>query len=341
MTLVHRLTIAAGLTAIAVAGVSARQPVELNGAGATFPARLYAAWTAEYGKVRPTIEINYQPVGSGSGIRQLAMGAVFFAGTDQPMTDEQTRKAPGRILHLPTVLSAVVPIYNVPGVTGELRFTGTVLADIFLGVLTRWDDPAIVALNPGVRLPNLRITVVHRSDASGTTYIWADYLAKVSSAWRTQVGVAAMVKWPVGIGGRSTEGVAALVRESSGAIGYIELTHALEQGMRYGTVQNAAGAFVRASAESVTAAAAGSRIPADFRVSITNAAGQGSYPISSFSWILIYELPADRARWKAMCDFLKWALTDGQRLCRKFGFAPLPSGIVKAELALLEGFETP
>jgi phosphate transport system substrate-binding protein len=329
-------TLAAVCTVALGVGVAA-QTIQINGAGATFPNPIYSKWFAEYNKLKPNVRINYQPIGSGGGIRQITAETVFFGATDGPMTEEQIKAAPGRILHLPMVLGADVPVYNLPGVSGELKFTGPLLADIFLGKIKKWNDPALVKLNPSARLPATDITVVHRSDGSGTTYIWVDYLAKVSPEWKKRVGVATSVNWPTGVGGKGNEGVSGLVQQVPGSIGYVELIYALQNKIAYGSVQNAAGEFVRASTQSVTAAAAGTaaKMPADFRVSITNAEGKGAYPISSFTWLLLYENPKDKAQSKAMVDFVKWALADGQKFATQLGYAPLPPEVVKMELAAL------
>lgn len=325
-------------TALALHGVAqlAAQG-QINGAGATFPNPIYSKWFSEYNKVKPEVQINYQPIGSGGGIRQMTNQTVFFGATDGPMTDEQLQQAPGKILHLPTVLGAVVPIYNVPDVKAALKFNGPLLADIFLGKVTKWNDPAIAKLNAGVTLPASDIVVVHRSDGSGTSYIWVDYLAKVSPEWKQKVGVNASVNWPVGLGGKGNEGVSGLVKQTPGAIGYVELIYASQNKIDYGTVQNLAGEFVGASVESVTAAAAAAaaNMPKDFRVSITNAQGKSVYPISSFTWLLLYENPKDKAQSKAMVDFMKWALTDGQKFAPALGYAPLPEPVVKMEMAAL------
>ncbi len=254
------------------------------------------------------------------------------------MTKEQLLAAPGNILHFPSVLGAVVPVYSVPGLDAELKFTGAVLADIFLGKITKWNDPAIAKLNPGVKLPGDDITVVHRSDGSGTTYIFADYLAKVSPEWKKRVGVSTALSWPVGLGGKGNEGVAGLVKQTPGSIGYVELIYALQTKIAYGAVQNMNGKFLRASIESVTAAAAAAAgaMPADFRVSITNAPGDGAYPISSFTWLLFYENPKDKSAAKVMVEFMKWALTGGQKFARDLGYAPLPDAVVKLELEALK-----
>ena len=318
------------------AGVAA-QSLQINGAGATFPNPIYSKWFDEYSKKNPNVRINYQPIGSGGGIRQVTAQTVFYGATDGPMTEEQILAAPGKIVHLPTVLGADVPVYNLPGVSGEIKFTGAVLADIYLGKVTKWNDPALVKLNPQAKLPATDITVVHRSDGSGTTYIFVDFLAKASAEWKKRVGVATSVNWPTGVGGKGNEGVSGLVQQVPGSIGYVELIYALQNKIAYGSVQNLAGEFVRASAQSVTAAAAGAaaKMPADFRVSITNAEGKGVYPISSFTWLLLYENPKDKAQSKAMVDFVKWALADGQKFAPELGYAPLPAEVVKLELAAL------
>jgi phosphate transport system substrate-binding protein len=331
------------LAAVALAATPAlAQKVQINGAGATFPYPIYSKWFSEYNKLHPEIEINYQSIGSGGGIRQVINQTVFFGATDGPMTDEQLQSAPGKILHFPSVLGGDVPVYNIPGVDVELKFTGPVLADIFLGKITKWNDAAITKLNPGVKLPGTDITVCHRSDGSGTTYIWVDYLSKVSPEWKKKAGVATAVNWPVGIGGKGNEGVAGLVKQTPGSIGYVELIYALQNKIDYGTVQNMAGEFVRATTESVSAAAgaAAKQMPADFRVSITNAPGSGVYPISSFTWLLFYESPGDKQRAKIMVDFMKWALTEGQKYCADLGYAPLPAEVVALEMEALKRIKT-
>ena len=260
---------------------------------------------------------------------------VFFGATDGPMNEEQLKAASG-IMHFPTVLGAVVPVYNIPGVTGELKFTGPVLADIYLGKIKKWNDPAIAKLNAGAKLPATDITVVHRSDGSGTTYIFVDYLSKVSPQFKSDVGVSTSVKWPAGVGGKGNEGVSGLVTQTPGSIGYVELIYALQNKIPFGSVQNAAGEFVKGSTDSVTKAAAGAAIPPDFRVSITNATGAGAYPISSFTWILLYQDPMDKRSGKAMVDFMHWALTDGQKFAPDLGYAPLPDSVVMQEMAALD-----
>jgi phosphate transport system substrate-binding protein len=310
---------------------------QMNGAGATFPNPIYSKWFSEYNKLHPDVEINYQSIGSGGGIRQLTAQTVFFGASDAPMTDEQMKQAPGKILHFPTVLGAVVPVYNIEGVPAQVKFTGPVLADIFLGKIKKWNDPAIAKVNAGAKLPNSDITVVHRSDGSGTSFIFTDYLGKVSDEWKQKVGVNASVNWPIGVGGKGNEGVAGLVKQTPNSIGYVELVYALQNKIPYGAVQNPAGEFVNPSTDSVTAAAAGAaaNMPKDFRVSITNAPGPGAYPISSFTWILMYEEPKDKNLAKVMADFMKWALADGQKIAPEMGYAAVPANVVQTELEQL------
>ena len=304
----------------------------LNGAGATFPNPIYSKWFSEYHKLHPDIQINYQPIGSGGGIRQVTEGTVDFGASDMPMTDTQLQEAKTKlktsILNIPTVLGAVVPAYNIPGVTGELKFTPAVLAGIFVGTISNWNDKAIAAANPGVNFPNQDIIVVHRSDGSGTSFIWTDYLSKVSSEWKNQVGSGTAVKWPKGLGGKGNEGVAGSIRQLSGSIGYVELIYAVQNKIPYGSVQNAAGVFLKASLESVTAAAASApKMAADFRVSITNAPGNDSYPISSFTWVLIPAQSKDAAKGKILADFLNWMVDDGQKMTAALTYAPLPEAV--------------
>jgi phosphate transport system substrate-binding protein len=302
----------------------------LNGAGATFPYPMYSKWFSEYQKLHPDAQINYQSIGSGGGIRQVIAGTVDFGASDGPMTDDQLKEAKVKILHIPTVLGADVPAYNVSGVTAELKFAPEALAGIFLGRITKWNDKAIASTNPGVSLPNEDILVVHRSDGSGTTYIWTDYLSKVSSDWLSQVGKGTSVKWPIGLGGKGNEGVAGSIRQLEGSIGYVELIYAVQNKISYGSVRNSAGEFVKASLDSVTAAAAAApKMPADFRVSITNAPGKGSYPISSFTWLLIPAQSKDPAKGKILADFLNWMVTDGQKMTAALSFAPLPDSVAE------------
>src|SRR5579863_10171630 len=320
------------LVVCALLALPAVAQTTLNGAGATFPYPMYSKWFSEYHKLHPDIQINYQSIGSGGGIRQVINGTVDFGATDGPMTDDMLKEAKSKILHMPTVLGADVPAYNLPGVTVELKFTPEALADIFLGKITKWNDKAITSANPGVNLPDRDIVVVHRSDGSGTTYIWTDYLSKVSPEWQGQVGKSTSVKWPIGLGGKGNEGVAGSIRQLPGSLGYVELIYAVQNGIAYGSVKNAAGNFVKASLESVTAAAASSpKMPSDFRVSITNAPGKDAYPISSFTWLLIPAQSKDAAKGKILSDFLNWMVTDGQKMTAALSYAPLPEGVVQKE----------
>ena len=301
----------------------------LNGAGATFPYPIYSKWFNEYHKAHPDVQINYQSIGSGGGIKQLQSKTVDFGASDGPMSDEQLQATGFKVLHIPTVLGAVVPTYNVPGVSNDLKFTGDVLADIFLGKIKKWNDPRIAKANPGVKLPDADIIVVHRSEGSGTSYIFTDFLSKVSDEWKTKVGKNASVNWPVGLGAKGNEGVSGQVKQTEGAIGYVELIYALQNNMSYGTVQNPAGQFVKASLESVTAAAASVKeMPDDFRVSITNAPGKAAYPISSFTWLLVPTDWSDKAKEKAFVDFLNWMISGGQGMTSALNYAPLPKPVV-------------
>jgi phosphate transport system substrate-binding protein len=290
---------------------------------------MYSKWFSDYHKLHPDVEINYQSIGSGGGIRQVLAGTVDFGASDGPMTDEQLSQAKTKILHIPTVLGAVVPAYNVPGVSGEVKFTPEALAGIFLGKITNWNDPAISKPNAGVNFPNQPIIVVHRSDGSGTSFIFTDYLSKVSPEWAGGPSKGTSVKWPVGLGGKGNEGVAGVVRQMQGAIGYIELIYAVQNKIPYGSVQNSSKNFVKASLESVTAAAASApKMPADFRVSITDAPGKDAYPISSFTWLLIPAQSKDAAKGKILNEFLTWMLDDGQKMTADLTYAPLPDAIL-------------
>jgi phosphate transport system substrate-binding protein len=307
----------------------------LNGAGATFPYPIYSKWFSEYNKLHPEIQINYQAIGSGGGIRQLQQGTVDFGASDMPLNEEQMKQMPTPIYQLPTVLGSVVPAYNLPDVQAELKFTPQILAGIYLGQITSWNDKAIAAANPGVSLPNKSIIVVHRSDGSGTTFVFTEYLCKVNPEWASKVGSNVSVNWPVGLGGKGNDGVAGQVRQLDGAIGYVELIYALQNKITFGSVQNAAGQFVKASLQSTTAAASAVKsIPPDFRFSITNAAGKDSYPISSFTYLLVPRQWKDGAKGKIMVDFLNWMLAEGQNLVQDLDYAPLPKAIQEKELAV-------
>ncbi len=321
--------------------IPAFSQTKLTGAGATFPNPIYQKWFSEYSKLHPDVQINYQSIGSGGGIRQVSEGTVDFGATDGPMTDEQLSAAKTKILHFPTVLGSVVPAYNVPGVTGEIKFTPDVLAGIFLGKIANWNDPAIAKVNPDIKnFPNTSIIVVHRSDGSGTTYIFTDYLSKVSSEWKNTVGKGTSPRWPTGLGGKGNEGVSGSIRQLPGSIGYVELIYAVQNKIPYGTVKNSAGVFMKASLESTTAAAASSKsMPADFRVSITDAPGKDAYPIASFTWLLIPEKSKDSQKGKILADFLTWMVNDGQKMVTDLSYAPLPANVaekVKAAIKLVK-----
>jgi phosphate transport system substrate-binding protein len=318
--------IAAGVLALVVAGANAQN---INGAGATFPYPIYSKWFSEYSQLHPDVKINYQSIGSGGGIRQVTEGTVDFGATDGPMTDEQINGAKIKVMHIPTVLGAVVPVYNIPGVNKDLNFSSDVIADIYLGKITKWNDPRIAKDNPGVNLPDKSILPVYRSDGSGTTYIFTDFLSKVSPDWNSRVGKATSVKWPTGIGQKGTEGVAGMVRQSPYSFGYVELIYAEQNKMAFGAVRNASGKFLKASTSGVTAAAAAAAktMPADYRVSITNAPGADSYPISSFTWLLIPVHSTDPAKAKALGDFLGWMLDHGEGEAAAMTYAPLPKPV--------------
>jgi phosphate transport system substrate-binding protein len=318
--------------ALLLAGLVLALPVvaqtQLNGAGATFPYPMYSKWFSEYNKLHPDVQINYQSIGSGGGIRQVLNGTVDFGASDGPMTDEQLKEAKTKILHIPTVLGAVVPAY---------KFTPEALAGIFLGKIQKWNDAAITQANPGVKFPDKSIVVVHRSDGSGTTFIFTDYLSKVSKEWESTVGKGTSPKWPVGLGGKGNEGVAGQIRQLEGAIGYVELIYAVENKITYGSVKNAAGNFVKASLEGVTEAAASAQaMPADFRVSITNAPGKTAYPISSFTWLLIPEQAQDPKKGKIIADFLNWMVNDGQKMTAQLSYAPLPASVAEKVKAAIK-----
>ena len=323
------LGLASLLLAVGFAPGAVSAQMLMNGAGATFPYPIYSKWFDEYTKVDPSARFNYQSIGSGGGIRQITERTVDFGASDGPMTDELLRKAPGELLHIPTVLGAVVATYNLPG-NPKLRFTPDLLADIFLGKVTKWSDPRITSVNPGVSLPDKAIIVVHRSDGSGTTYIWVDYLSKVSKEWEQRVGRGTSVNWPVGLGGKGNEGVAGQVKSTPGAIGYVELAYATKNNLPAAAIRNQAGKFVEPSIQSTTAAAAGAakNMPSDFRVSLTNPPGEDAYPIASFTWLLVYKDQPDETKGRALVKFLWWAIHDGQKYTSDLLYAPLPSQVV-------------
>jgi phosphate transport system substrate-binding protein len=323
---VNLKVIAAGALALVTVGANAQN---LNGAGATFPYPIYSKWFSEYKQANPSVQINYQPIGSGGGIRQVSEGTVDFGAADVPMTPAQIAAGKVKVIALPTVLGAVVPVYNIPGVNKDLNFSGDVIADIYLGKITNWNDARIAKDNPGVSLPSHAILPVYRSEGSGTTFIFTDFLSKVSSDFKSKVGAGAAVTWPTGIGQKGNEGVAGMVRQSPYSFGYVELIYAEQNKMPFGSVRNAAGKYLKASTAGVTAAAAAAAktMPADYRVSITNAAGPDSYPISSFTWLLIPTHSTDASKTKALVGFLNWMLDHGESEAASLSYAPLPKQV--------------
>jgi phosphate transport system substrate-binding protein len=327
--------LAAGLVAlVAITGCKNQVPPApstpaITGAGATFPYPIYSRWFTEYNQANPDVKINYQSIGSGGGIRQVSEGTVDFGATDGPMSDEQIASAKVKTIHIPTVLGAVVPVYNLPGIDAGLNFSSDVIADIYLGKITKWNDPRIAKDNPGVSFPSKPILPVYRSDGSGTTYIFTDFLSKVSPDFQSKVGKSTSVKWPTGIGQKGNEGVAGIVRQSPYSFGYVELIYAATNKMQYGAVKNASGKFIKASTDGVTAAAAAvaDTMPADYRVSITNAPGADSYPISSFTWLLVPVESKDPAKGKALQGFLQWMLDHGEAEAAGMTYAPLPQQV--------------
>ncbi|MBB5316021.1 phosphate ABC transporter substrate-binding protein PstS [Tunturibacter empetritectus] len=318
--------IAAAVLALVTVGANAQN---INGAGATFPYPIYSKWFSEYSALHPEVKINYQSIGSGGGIRQVSEGTVDFGASDSPMTNDQLSAAKVKVMHIPTVLGAVVPVYNIPGINKDLNFSGDVIADIYLGKITKWNDSRIAKDNPGANLPDKAILPVYRSDGSGTTFIFTDYLSKVSSGWNSGPGKGASIKWPTGIGQKGNEGVAGMVRQSPFSFGYVELIYAETNKMSFGAVRNASGKFLKASTGGVTAAAAGAAktMPADYRVSITNAPGADAYPISSFTWLLIPTHSTDPNKAKALADFLGWMLDHGESEAAALTYAPLPKQV--------------
>jgi phosphate transport system substrate-binding protein len=330
----------AGLAVVMIATV-AHAAILINGAGATFPYPIYSKWFDEYHKVHDDLQINYQSVGSGAGIKQVTEGTVDFGASDGPMNDEQMKAFQDKhgfgILHFPTVLGAAVPTYNLPGVSATLNFTPEALSGIFLGKVTKWNDPAIASANKGVNLPGNDIVVVHRSDGSGTTYIWTDYLSKISDDWKNKVGKGTSISWPVGLGGKGNEGVTGLIKQTPNSVGYVELIYAAQNNIPFGAVKNPAGSFIKADLASVSAAAAAAAktMPDDFRVSITNAPGKTAYPISSFTWLLIPAKFSDASKRDAIKNFLKWSLADGQDYAEALSYAKLPKEVVTKETKAL------
>jgi phosphate transport system substrate-binding protein len=314
------LLLALGLSATASAQMT------INGAGATFPYPIYSKWFDEYAKVDPSVRFNYQSIGSGGGQKQILAQTVDFGASDGPMSDDNLAKAPGKLWHIPTVAGADVVAYNLPG-NPALKFDADAIAGVFLGQIKKWNDPKIAALNPGIKLPDQDIVVVHRSDGSGTTYIWTDYLSKISSEWKQKVGTNTSVNWPTGLGGKGNEGVAGQIKQTPGALGYVELIYAVQNKMPYADMKNASGEFVKASLESITAAMATAQIPDDFRFSMTNAPGKEAYPIAGATWLLVYEQQKDATKGKKLVEFLKWAMNDGEKMARDLQYAPLPENV--------------
>jgi phosphate transport system substrate-binding protein len=327
------------LVLAALAAALSFAQVNVTGAGATFPYPMYSKWFDEYHKANPNIQINYQSIGSGGGIKQVTEGTVDFGASDGPMSDDNIKefhdKRMTNVLHFPTVLGADVPTYNIPSVTAELNFTQDALAGIFLGKVAKWNDPALTGPNPGVKLPAADIVVVHRSDGSGTTFIWTDYLSKISPEWLMKAGRGPSVNWPVGLGGKGNEGVAGQIKQTPNSIGYVELIYARQNKMTFGKVRNKSGAFIKAELASVSAAAAGVAMPDDFRVSITDSAAKTAYPISSFTWLLVPEEIKDKQKEKVIVEFIKWMLGPGQKMTEALDFAPLPVPVVAKETKAL------
>lgn len=325
----------AGLLLSGVAVTAASAQMTINGAGATFPYPIYSKWFDAYAKVDPSVRFNYQSIGSGGGQKQILAQTVDFGASDGPMSDENLAKAPGKLLHIPTVAGAVVVTYNVEG-NPDLKLDGPTLAEIYLGTIKKWSDPKIAALNSGVKLPDEEIVVVHRSDGSGTTFIFTDYLSKVSADWKSKVGNNASVNWPAGLGGKGNEGVSGQVKQTPNSIGYVELIYALQNNMKYAELKNASGEFVKATLESVTAALATATVPDDFRFSMTNAPGKDAYPIAGTTWLLVYQQQKDAAKGKKLVEFLKWAEKDGEAMAKELNYAPLPEALQKRVLERIE-----
>jgi phosphate transport system substrate-binding protein len=336
MTKLHRFSskILGLLLAFGLSTTASAQMM-INGAGATFPYPIYSKWFDEYAKIDPSVRFNYQSIGSGGGQKQILAQTVDFGASDGPMSDDNLSKAPGKLLHIPTVAGADVVAYNLPG-NPALKLDADTIAGIFLGEIKKWNDPKIVAPNPGITLPDQEIVVVHRSDGSGTTYIWTDYLSKISPEWKSKVGANTSVNWPTGIGGKGNEGVAGQIKQTRGALGYVELIYAIQNKMPYAEVKNAAGKFVKPSLESITAAMATAQIPDDFRFSITNAPGEAAYPVCGATWLLVYEQQKDATKGKKLVEFLKWAQKDGEKMAKDLDYSPLPEALQERVLKRIE-----
>ena len=339
MTKSHKSKILLGVTVAFGLSATASAQMMINGAGATFPYPIYSKWFDEYAKVDPSVRFNYQSIGSGGGQKQIMAQTVDFGASDGPMSDENLAKAPGKLFHIPTVAGAVVMTYNLPG-NPALKFDGQTIADIYLGKITKWNDPKIAALNAGTKLPDTDILVAHRADGSGTTFIFTDYLSKVSPEWKQKAGNNTSVSWPTGVGGKGNEGVSGQVKQTPGAIGYVELIYALQNKMQFAELKNAAGQLVKPSIESVTAALSTAEIPDDFRFSMTNAPGKDAYPICGTTWLLVYQQPKDAAKGKKLVEFLKWALTKGEGMAKDLDYAPLPDNIQQRVLKRIDEIKT-
>ncbi len=331
LSFVRNIIMTLSIVALTAMAGQATAATLINGAGATFPYPLYSKWFAEYAKIDPSVKFNYQSIGSGGGIKQIMAQTVDFGASDKFLNDEELKKAPGKLLHIPTVMGAVVVTYNIPGVAKGLKLSAENLADIYLGKLTKWNDPRIIKDNPGLKLPDKAIIVVHRSDGSGTTSIFTDYLSAVSQAWGSKVGKGSSVKWPVGLGGKGNEGVAGQLKTTQYTIGYVELAYAVENKLTYASLKNKSGVFVEPTIKSTSAAAAGAAksMPADFRVSLVNQPGKDAYPIVGFTWLLVYQDQKDKAKGKKLVEFLNWELKQGQKMAEKILYAPLPANVAK------------
>ena len=328
---IHRSLLALALLVITSIAGQASAETLINGAGATFPYPIYSKWFSEYAKIDPSVKFNYQSIGSGGGIKQITAQTVDFGASDKYLTDEQLKSAPGKILHIPTVMGAVVVTYNIPGIGKGLKLTSDVLADIYLGKISKWNDPRIVSANKGLKIPVEPIIVVHRSDGSGTTAIFTDYLSSVSQEWKGKVGMGASVNWPVGLGGKGNEGVAGQVKNTKYSIGYVELAYAYENKLPFAFLKNSSGSFVEPTIKSTSAAAAGAakHMPADFRASLVNQPGKDAYPIVGFTWLLVYEHQKDPVKGKKLVEFLNWELKKGQKMASAILYAPLPANVAK------------
>jgi phosphate transport system substrate-binding protein len=335
MTKSYRSKIFLGLAIAFGLSATASAQMMINGAGATFPYPIYSKWFDEYAKVDPSVRFNYQSIGSGGGQKQILSQTVDFGASDGPMSDDNLAKAPGKILHIPTVAGAVVMTYNIPG-NPAVKLDGDTIAGIFLGEIKKWNDPKLAALNPGVKLPDQDIVVVHRSDGSGTTFIFTDYLSKISSEWKSKAGTNTSVNWPTGIGGKGNEGVSGQVKQTPGAIGYVELIYAIQNKLPYSDVKNSAGEFVKPAVDSVTAALATAEIPDDFRFSMTNAPGKEAYPIAGATWLLVYQQLKDPAKGKKLVEFLKWSMTKGEGMAKNLDYAPLPESVQQRVLKRID-----